>query len=177
MSNVLVLDQSYAPHRIVSWQRAISMWFEDKCEILEEYDEEVRSVSVTIKMPSVVRLLHRVTGRKRAVKFSRMNVATRDNFQCQYCGEKHSLSKLTYDHVTPRAHGGRTTWENIVMACYGCNNKKGNRTPEQAGMRLRSKPIKPRTLPVIMFRIDPQATIHDTWANWLYWHGALEEGS
>jgi len=172
----LVLDQGYQPHRIVSWQRAILMLFDGKVEVVEEYDEDVRSVSICIKMPAVVRLLNRIT-RRRAVKFSRINVATRDDFRCQYCGTKHTLKRLTYDHVKPRGQGGKTTWTNIAMACYPCNEGKGNRTPRQAGMRLLKKPIKPKSLPVIRFRIDPSASIPEAWINWTYWHGSLEEGS
>lgn len=172
----LVLDQGYQPHRIVSWQRAVTMFFSGVVEVVEEYDEDIRSVSITIKMPAVVRLLRRI-GRKRSVKFSRINVATRDKFRCQYCGTRHLLKRLNYDHVTPRCQGGRTTWENIVMACYPCNDRKRDRTPAQAGMRLRSKPIKPKDLPVVIFRIDPQATLPELWYNWVYWHGGLEEGS
>jgi 5-methylcytosine-specific restriction endonuclease McrA len=175
MSRVLVLDQSYQPHRIVSWQRAIMMFFDGKVEILEEYDEELRSVSMTIKMPAVVRLLRAVNWRKRAVKFSRTNVAVRDNHRCQYCEKTFSLSKLTYDHVVPRAQGGKTTWTNIVMACYDCNARKGNRTPEQAGMRLRKQPIKPKTLPVVTFRVEPGGSLPDLWASWVYWNAELEQ--
>lgn len=173
----LVLDQGYQPHRVVSWRRAVEMLFAGKVEVVEEYEEDIRSVTITIKMPAVVRLLRAVRGKKRSIKFSRINVAMRDDFRCQYCRQKKTLKKLTYDHVVPRSQGGRTTWENIVMACYGCNRDKGDRTPEQAGMKLRSKPVKPKWLPVVAFRIDPALSIPDAWANWLYWHGALEEGS
>lgn len=176
MQRTLVLDQGYQPHRVVSWQRAVIMLFEGKVEVLSEYDEDIRSVSITIKMPAVVRLLNRVRGKKQAVKFSRMNVATRDEFRCQYCGDKHPLSKLTYDHVVPRSHGGRTVWENIVMACYPCNERKRDRTPEQAGMKLRKAPVKPAWLPVVTFRFDT-GNVPDAWASWIYWNGALEEGS
>jgi 5-methylcytosine-specific restriction endonuclease McrA len=150
------------------------MWFQDKVEVIEEYDEEIRSVSLVIKMPAVVRLLRAVKGKK-AIKFSRINVATRDNFSCQYCSTKLPLKKLTYDHVVPRAQGGKTCWANIVMACYGCNERKSNRTPKQAGMALRKVPVKPRYLPVVVFRIEPQTTIPDQWANYVYWHGKLDE--
>lgn len=172
----LVLNQGYEPHRIVSWQRAVTMLFSGIVEIVEEYDEDIRSVSITIKMPAVVRLL-RWVGRKKSVKFSRINVATRDDFRCQYCGTKHPLKKLNYDHVVPRSQGGKTTWTNIVMACYPCNDVKRNRTPAQAKMKLRNKPMKPRDLPVVIFRIDPQATLPEQWVNWTYWHGSLDEGS
>lgn len=171
----LVLDQGYQPHRVISWKRAVTMLFAGKVEVVEEYDEDIRSVSITIKMPSVVRMLRKIRGRKRAIKFSRMNVATRDKFTCQYCGDRLPLRQLTYDHVLPRAQGGKTTWENIVMACYGCNESKGARTPRQASMRLRKTPVRPKWLPVIAFRIDPACSVPEAWANWLYWHGALEE--
>ena len=173
----LVLDQGYQPHRIVSWQRAVVMMFDGKVEVVEEYDEDIRSVSITIKMPAVVRMLRAIRGRKRAIKFSRMNVATRDDFRCQYCGDKFSMRQLTYDHVVPRAQGGKTTWENIVMACYACNEVKGGRTPRQAGMRLRKEPAKPKWLPVVAFRINPSCSVPDLWASWLYWNSALQEGS
>ncbi|MBT8469212.1 MAG: HNH endonuclease [Myxococcales bacterium] len=170
----LVLDQGYQPHRIISWQRAVCMIFDGKVEVVEEYDEDVRSVSITIKMPAVVRLLRHIVGRKRAIKFSRINVAMRDDFKCQYCGVRHRLRGLTYDHVVPKSQGGKTNWENIVMACYGCNEKKGNCTPRQAGLRLRRPPVKPKWLPVVAFRVDPASSIPEAWANWVYWHGRLE---
>lgn len=170
----LVLDQGYQPHRIVSWQRAVTLLFAGKVEVVEEYDEKVRSVSIAIRMPAVVRLLRALRGKKRGIKLSRMNVATRDGFRCQYCGSKYPLSKLTYDHVVPRARGGKTTWENVVMACRPCNGDKAARTPDEAGMTLLAKPVKPDWLPVIAFRIDPACSMPEAWANWVYWHGELE---
>ena len=172
----LVLDQGYQPHRVVSWQRAVCMWWEGKCEVVEEYDEDIKSVSFTIKMPAVVRLLHRVRGKKQAVKFSRINVATRDSFTCQYCVTRMPLSKLTYDHVIPKSKGGRTLWENIVMACYPCNERKANRTPAEAKMKLKKVPVKPAYLPVVTMRFEV-TSIPDAWASYVYWNGALEEGS
>jgi 5-methylcytosine-specific restriction endonuclease McrA len=172
----LVLDQGYQPHRVVSWQRAITMLFDGKVEVVEEYEHDIRSVTFTIKMPAVVRLLRAVRS-KRGVKFSRINVATRDDFRCQYCGKKLPLGKLTYDHVVPRCQGGKTRWENIVMACYACNGRKGYRTPAQAAMRLGKQPVKPQWLPVVAFRIDPACSVPEAWTNWIYWHGALEEDS
>jgi len=176
MARTLVLDQGYQPLRIVSWQRAVTMLFEGKVEVIEEYDEDIRSVSITIKMPAVVRLLRAIRGRKKAVKFSRINVMTRDNFRCQYCGRRLPMSKLNYDHVIPRSQGGKTVWQNIVTACYPCNERKGNRTPVQARMRLRRKPVKPKSLPIVAFRISTES-IPDAWASWVYWQGTLEEGS
>jgi 5-methylcytosine-specific restriction endonuclease McrA len=172
----LVLDRGYQPHRIVSWQRAVLLLFDGKVEVIEEYDEDIRSVTFSIKMPSVVRLLRAVRG-KRGVKFSRINVATRDGFRCQYCGHRLPLGELTYDHVIPRSQGGKTCWENIVMACYGCNGRKAHRSPAQAGLRLRKPPVRPQWLPAVSFRLDPSCSVPDSWTHWVYWHGALEEDS
>jgi 5-methylcytosine-specific restriction endonuclease McrA len=170
----LVLDQGYQPHRVVSWQRAVLMLFDGKVEVVEEYDDDIRSVTISIKMPSVVRLV-RAVRRKHGVKLSRMNVALRDDFRCQYCATKLPLSKLTYDHVVPRSQGGTTCWENIVMACVRCNGRKGGRTPAQAGLALLKHPVRPTWLPVVTFAIDPDCTMPETWMQWIYWHGALEQ--
>lgn len=174
MSRTLVLDQGYQPHRVVDWRRAMMMVFDGKVEVIEEYDEEVwRGSTVVIKMPSVVRLLNRIRG-KRSIKFSRVNVALRDNFACQYCRTKLPLKKLTFDHVVPRSKGGKTRWENIVMACYDCNERKADRTPKQAGMPLLKEPVKPRSLPVVAFRVDRSDSIPEAWRSWLYWNVELE---
>ena len=185
-TRTLVLDQSYQPHRIVDWTRAVALLFQQKAELVESYDEplmtpdqaaqaEANGWTFAIKMPAVVRLLQRVA-RKRVVKFSRMNVLTRDDWTCQYCGRRLPTRKLNYDHVTPRSQGGKTIWENIVTSCYPCNDRKGGKTPGQAGMHLRKKPERPRSLPVVAFHIDQTEDLPSAWANWIYWHGALEEG-
>jgi hypothetical protein len=80
-----------------------------------------------------------------------------------YCGTPKKMLELNYDHVIPRDQGGRTVWENIVASCYPCNERKRNRTPEQAGMKLLRKPYKPKTLPMVGPRFDPK----DIPANWL----------
>lgn len=172
----LVLDAGYQPHRIVDWKRAVVMLMNGKAELVEEYDEEVyRSTTIIIKMPAVVRLIQLLT-RKRGVKFSRINVATRDKFRCQYCGDKKPISKLNYDHVIPRSRGGKTCWENIVMACYACNSRKADRTPEQSGMKLLQLPVRPKSLPIVAFRMESFSSVPEAWANYVYWQGELETG-
>ena len=172
---VLVLTPGMEPHRIVPWQKAINMLFLGKVEVLEEYDEVLyRSMTLTIRMPAVVRLLRFFRGIKRAIKFSRINVMTRDKFICQYCGVKKKMRELNYDHVLPRHLGGRTTWENIVTSCYPCNAKKRNRTPEMAAMTLLSTPVKPKSLPITL-HLNFGNNIPDAWASYVYWHTALEE--
>ena len=185
-AQTLVLDQGFQPHRIVSWQRAVALLFQQKVELLDTYDEplmtpeqacraEERGWTFALKVPAVVRLLQRVR-RKKAVRFSRINVLTRDDWTCQYCGVRLPTRKLNYDHVIPRSQGGKTVWENIVSACYPCNDRKRDRTPEQARMHLRKPPMRPKSLPVVAFHVDANDTLPEVWRNWIYWHGALEEG-
>jgi len=102
---------------------------------------------------------------RRHVRFSRANVMTRDGFTCQYCGERPPRSQLNLDHVIPRAHGGRSCWENVVASCLECNRRKGGRTPEQAGLRLLRAPARPRWTPLATL---PLAHIrHDEWRPFL----------
>jgi len=181
MSETLVLSQSYEPVARVSWQRAITLIWEGKVEIVEEYENwTVRSCTLEFKVPSVIRFLRKVFGRKRAVKFSRENVFARDQGRCQYCSTKVTRAESTYDHVTPRSQGGHTRWENIVISCNACNQKKGGRTPEQAHMRLLSQPVKPKKLPdTVRLTFTYQKGMPESWRNWLrsvsYWAGELEQ--
>ncbi len=150
----LLLLPWMAPHKIVSWQRAVVLVVLGKAEILEEYDETLGD-RVAFKTPAVVRLVKSGAASKQSVRFSRVNVMTRDGFRCQYCGVKKEMRELNYDHVVPRVRGGKTEWENIVTSCYACNDRKGSRTPEEAGMKLLRKPIKPKSLPLTpALRVD-----------------------
>ncbi len=177
----LVLDTSYMPVARVHWQRALTLFFNGKVEIVEEYeDREIRSVTMTFKMPSIVRFIRAMRSKKKAIKFSRENVYVRDQGKCQYCGDKVPRANLTYDHVIPRAKGGKTEWTNIVIACGTCNQKKGNRTPSQAGMRLLSTPVLPKKLPDHMnITIRWRKNDPPSWKDWLashyYWNEALDE--
>ena len=177
----LVLNPGYEPVARVPWQRAVTLLFLGKVEVVEEYaDREIRSVTFVVKVPSVVRLLRALRGAKKGIKFSRENVYARDGGRCQYCGAGVRRSEITFDHVVPRALGGTTKWENIVIACVPCNQKKGGRTPVQAGMKLRATPVKPKKLPDA-FRVSFTFTkgMPETWRAFLrdysYWNGELDE--
>jgi 5-methylcytosine-specific restriction endonuclease McrA len=147
-AETLVLTPWMAPHKIVPWQTAVVMSYLGKVEVVEEYDEDIVAPSLTIKTPAVVRLKRPMGGTKRAIKFSRINVFTRDDFRCQYCGAKKAPKELSYDHVVPRVQGGKTVWHNIVTSCHPCNGRKRGRTPEQAGMSLLRAPSQPKSLPI-----------------------------
>jgi len=168
VQTTLVLDQSMQPINIVSWHRAVGMMLTGSADVLEEYDQLVHP---WIQMPAVVRLKHNVSRGKQKVKFSRANVLMRDRCRCQYCGGKFSARDLTFDHVTPRCQGGKTVWENIVMACWPCNDGKGGRRPEQADMRLIRQPVRPSWVP----HYNPRLKTCDVPPEWrCYWTVELE---
>jgi len=165
MRSVLLLNASYEPLRIISWQRAVTMLFLGKIEIVEEYEHDIRSVSIVIKAPCVVRLLRYVKIGRRSPPLCRTNILARDNFQCQYCSKELTSREATLDHVIPRSQGGKTEWENMVCCCPACNRKKGGRTPSEAHMSLCRRPSKPDWLPVLTFRLNGQ--IPEVWHTFL----------
>lgn len=151
---VLVLDSFYRPIGVRSWQRAVCMLYTGAAEAIEAYDDVLRSPSMTMRMPCVIRVLRKTKTRKQSIKFSRQNVICRDGSTCQYCRKELPAEDLNYDHVWPRSRGGKTNWENVVTSCYPCNSKKGNRTPEEAGMTLLRTPRKPVWLPITAKRYN-----------------------
>jgi 5-methylcytosine-specific restriction endonuclease McrA len=175
MQRTLVLSSSFEPLAAINWQKAIVLLTLGKVEIVETYDRDIRSAFLVIKMPAVVRLISYFRRGKRVVRFNRQNVLARDKWRCQYCGEKKPIKELTYDHVTPRSKGGKTEWANIVASCGSCNLKKGNRTPQEAGMRLLSKPKKPSWVPALFVPIK-KGSVPEQWINYLYWNSPLDEG-
>jgi 5-methylcytosine-specific restriction endonuclease McrA len=170
----LVLSQGFEPIKIVSWQRAITLLFLGKAEVIEEYDRNIKTTSLAIKIPAVVRLLNAFRRHKKAVKFSRVNIYGRDKYTCQYCGTKKVIGDLTYDHVVPRAQGGKTTWTNIATSCEDCNRHKANRTPSQAGMKLLKVPAQPTASPVLIVTVSRES-VPDAWRDYLYWTSELEQ--
>lgn len=117
----------------------------------------------------------------RVQPLTRANVWLRDKCKCQYCDTKLEYSDMHWDHVIPRTQGGRTTWENIVTACFDCNViKKRGRTPEQAGMKLLKKPVAPKyTLTKqqeVLLRVRSLKKLpHKSWARWVYDNVPLDE--
>jgi 5-methylcytosine-specific restriction endonuclease McrA len=176
MEQTLLLNASYEPLRIVHWQKAITLWCQGKVEVISVYDREIRAVSFTIRLPSIIRLLRYVRVKRRVdyVPFSRANIYARDEYTCQYCGDPFPMSELTFDHVVPVANGGRKDWENIVTCCVTCNRQKGGRTPEQAGMRLVRTPRRPVSTPAIRITIGLR-NAPDSWRDYLYWNVELDD--
>ena len=163
---------SYFPLSLWSWQHAIKAIYLDRVNILAEYDRTVRSPSVEMRIPSVI-VLRDYVRPVRESAFTRFNLFLRDEFACQYCG---SRGRMTFDHVVPRSHGGRTTWNNVVAACAACNLRKGSRTLAEARMRLRRKPRQPTPSELLNAgRKFPPNYLHQSWMDFLYWDAELEE--
>jgi 5-methylcytosine-specific restriction endonuclease McrA len=177
MEQTLLLNATYEPLKVVNWQKAITLLCQGKVEVISVYDREIRAVSFSIKLPSVIRLLRYIKIKRRFdyVPFSRANIYARDNHSCQYCGDVFPTSELTFDHVVPVAQGGRKDWENIVTCCVSCNRKKGGRTPVEAGMRLLRQPRRPDSAPATAIRITFGAhTAPESWRDYLYWNVELD---
>lgn len=136
---VLLLNYSYEPLGTIGVARAICMWFSDKITIEEkDADRILHSPTTSLEVPSVVRLRNyvHVKRRRQETTMKRARIYIRDRYRCQYCGEHKHAKDLTLDHILPRAQGGESTPHNLVAACVKCNQRKGNRTPDQARMPL-----------------------------------------
>jgi 5-methylcytosine-specific restriction endonuclease McrA len=163
-SRVLVLNQNYEPMSVCSARRAIIMQLMGKVEVVETYDGvKVHSIDRAFSLPSVVRLGAYIKVPYKRILLTRKNIIKRDRHTCQYCGDREG--PMTVDHVIPKSFGGADTWENMVCACESCNNKKGGRLPEMAGMRLLRKPRRPSHITFIQSFIGVS---DDRWRPYLF---------
>ena len=187
-SNVLVLNRSYMPIHVTTVRRAFTLIYRDVARAVDsEYQtfdfEEWMAVSVRVTeapvigtargpvlLPRVIALTAYDRIPRRHVRYSRVNVFTRDRYTCQYCGARPPRSQLNLDHVVPRALGGKTTWENVVCSCVDCNRRKGGRTPQQARLRLNRKPVRPRWTPLV----NLAAAQHERYEEWRPFLGIVD---
>jgi len=161
---VLVLNVTYEPLSVVPVPRAIHLLMVQRAELVEASDAMIRSERLQLPVPQVIRLLHYVrVPHNLPLPLSRRALLLRDDLTCQYCGAQPGRENLTIDHVIPRSRGGRTEWENVVAACGACNRKKGNRTPEEAGMKLLRKPHRPRFWAMALLTM----ATNDVWRKYL----------
>lgn len=197
-SSVLVLNRFYMAVHVVSVRRAFTMLYRRVAEVVSYEDDQyqtydfsdwtelsqfkreyeldhpsddwVRTVTIEIQAPRIVRLLFYNRLPERGVKLNRRNIFARDGGQCQYCGRKFMSSELTLDHVIPRSRGGRASWDNLVCSCANCNSRKGGRSPKEARMKLVRKPYKPRRSPAVTLRLRNEK--YRSWKQFLdnaYW--------
>lgn len=158
------MNQNYEPISICNVRKAIILLFLGKAELVETKDGRIiRSQNYHMPFPSIIRLGVYVRIVHKRVILSRKNIMRRDGYKCQYCGA--SGGNLTIDHIIPKSQGGEDTWENLVTACVSCNNKKNDRRPEEANMKLLKHPRKPNHITFIKHSINK---LDERWKPYLF---------
>ncbi|MDP7322161.1 MAG: HNH endonuclease [Bacteriovoracaceae bacterium] len=164
MRQTLLLDASYYPLKMIHWKKALTLFFTQRAEVVEHHsDIEIHSPSDSFKLPKVMRLFTKV-GQTNIVKFNRQNIFYRDHFTCQYCHTPFKAKDLTLDHVIPKSKGGSTDWENIVTACGPCNNKKGDKSLKEMGIKLKKKPKEPMWMSFFLLKLGQKEK--SVWSDW-----------
>lgn len=157
-----MLNRAYVPVNITDFGSAISLLYNDKCKALDlsyasytftewvnftkaqpEVLPYVSTVNYRVAVPEIVVLTEYDRLHVRDVRYSRQNVLARDRYRCAYCGLGFKTENLNVDHILPKDKGGTSDWHNVITSCYPCNQKKGNKTLEEAGLKLKFKPRQP----------------------------------
>lgn len=160
-----ILPQDYSVHDFDSWS-ALSV---------ESDEPAIHTVSLSLKVPEVVLLTRYGAFPRRRVMFSRKNLYRRDLYTCQYCGGKPPMQDLSVDHIVPRSRGGRSTWENCVLACLRCNRRKANRTLRESGLRLLREPSVPKWSPFVTIPVAQRRTSWEQFISHEYWNVELQD--
>ncbi len=164
-SVVLLLNADYEPLNVCDLRRAFRLLFGAKAEVIEYDHTEIRTPTVVLRAPSVIKLQYRIKRPRPRIRLSRREVFARDGNVCMYCGLR--SPKLTLDHVVPRHRGGGHSWDNLVAACNACNHRKGGRLPEEAGMRLRARPHEPKCDVYTMYSPYLSDPRNEAWRDYL----------
>lgn len=158
----LLLNQGFAPISFIDWKRTVKLVVRDKVDIISLWGASISFGKGEWELPSIIRLRHYTPYHIKRRRYNRSGVFKRDHNTCQFCGMQQKVNLLTIDHVTPRSQEGKTTWENCVTSCFDCNNKKADRTPNQAKMKLlNGKPRVPRL--TIFNEFQLMKNKHDDW--------------
>lgn len=172
MKRALLLNSDFTPLHFISDFDAITLYYKGRAEIISGvdgspsvWDETFSSPSTSIQVPATMRLLKRVHKKWRQPRFRKKVLFNRDGWKCQFCSLKLNWETVTIDHVVPSSRGGGTSWSNCVTACKSCNKRKSNRTPDEAGMRLLSRPEPPSSLH--FWDVMKSDVWHDDWAIYL----------
>lgn len=187
----LVLNRNWQPVNVATVARALVMVWSDTARVVDPNDFQlygwddwaslkpssdqafIQAVSQRIRVPEVITLTEFNRLPSTTVAFSRRNIFKRDRMMCQYCGKRLKSDEATIDHVTPRSHGGGSSWENCVLACVKCNHSKADRTPGRAGMKLLNPPKQPAWNPIY----SQYSVRYESWSKFIsdaYWNAELE---
>jgi len=188
----LVLNRNWQAVNVATVARALVLLWNESARVVDPADYQtytwedwanlrptdderfIQAVRFRLRVPEVVTLTDYDRLPAAAVSFSRRNIFKRDRYTCLYCGKQPGMEELTLDHVIPRAQGGESRWDNCVLACLDCNKRKADRTPEQAKMRLKRKPVQPTWNPLYALR---EVRI-ESWSKFIseaYWNVELEK--
>src|ERR1700748_3772267 len=165
---VLVLNASYEPINICAARRALVLVLKGVASAEEIAPSHVHSARRTLNVPSVIRLLESRPTPHQPRPLSRKNILMRDRYPCQYCHRVLPSGEMTLDHVIPRSRAGETTWENLVACCHPCNNRRENRTPDKAGMKLLRAP-RPFSLHTSRHLMRLLGRSEDQWRKYLFY--------
>jgi 5-methylcytosine-specific restriction endonuclease McrA len=192
-SSVLVLNSLYQAVQVTGVRRAFRLFyagraraitpefvsydFENWCDLPPGAgDQVIHTPTMSVRVPKVIQLVHYDKLPSREVRFTRRNIFYRDRNRCQYCGKTFPQREINLDHVKPISRGGTSRWENVVCACIRCNTQKGDRLPEEAGMRLVRKPRRPAGLPLLRASwIGPCPEEWRTFLDEAYWNVELSD--
>ncbi len=161
-----MLNATFEPLNVVSLRRAIVLLLKEKAEVIEAARAKIRSERLALDMPLVIRLVYYVrVPHRRLMPLTRRTVLARDQYTCQYCGAQPVKGQLTLDHVLPRSRGGEHSWENVVAACIPCNQRKRDRTIQEAGMTLLTAPGPPRYAAIVLLG---KLQGNEVWRKYIY---------
>jgi len=167
MDRTLLLNATFEPLSVLDWKKAVVLLYLGKVEVIREYDKEIKGVSISMKQPAVIRLLRFVRNNHVNVKFSRKNIFIRDDYTCQYCGERFDPKDLTCDHITPKSRGGIAEWSNIVTSCTCCNLKKGDKLPDEVDMYPKKRPMRPNGFYLLMLHVGVRF-LPEHWKDYIF---------
>lgn len=192
--NVLVLNRHWTAVHVTSARRALVLLYSDHARVvMDDYSthdfqswrdvsevmesvQKITTPSFELAIPEVIMLTDFSRFPPRQLKFSRRNIYLRDGHTCQYCGKVPKKDEVTIDHVIPRSRGGKTTWENVVLACVRCNMKKGSKMLQEAGLKLLNEPVRPHWLACAQFqRKVASGSLWQKFVDSAYWDSQLEE--
>lgn len=198
MSEVLVLNRHFIPVNFTTWRRAIVLLYLDRANVVdEEYrlynfnewfelSQEINdhpagfvyTPRFKIAIPEIIVLKFYDKIQFEQPKLTRKNIYEHYGYKCCYCGQKFDSTQLNIDHIIPRSRGGKTEWGNIVTSCISCNLKKGNRTPQEAKMKLVIPPHKPSRRTKLSLVLNTNFKLHSSWQKFvdnLYWNTEVEQ--